>query len=150
MRHPSGWLLVLSCILAGCANPEHFNINGRVVDLTAAKRQKIIQNTWPAGTLQSVATHSRAAPNDNEFILAVIGESERLGARNHAACDQLKVVAIEHWPMTAIRFAADNFVVTPRTYLDHWRELHRPINPRSASRPVATSRVSFPRHSFKR
>jgi len=122
MRRPSGCLPALSCIVvAGCANPEHFSINGTFVDFTAPKRQAIIQSTWPAGTLQSVATRSRAPASDNEFILAVIGESERQGTRAHAPCDQLQVVAIEHWPVTPVRFAADNFMVAPRTYLDHWR-----------------------------
>jgi len=108
-------------VVAGCASQELFSINGRPVEFTAARRQEIIRNSWPAGTLESVGARSRAAPNDNEFILAVIGESERQGTRTHAPCNELKITAIEPWPVMPVRFAADSFIVTPRTYLDHWR-----------------------------
>lgn len=117
MFRMTGYLLAASFVLASCASRDSFRINGVQMEFTAAKRKEVIDQLWPAGTLRTVATDSRANPSDHEYIVAVIGESER-GA-GHARCNELKLLGIEHWSIAARRFITGELAV-PATYLDHW------------------------------
>jgi len=121
MRAPMHWLLALACIVTGCTSEPRFNINGKVMEFPTEKQQAVIQSVWPAGILETVAAHSRAPASDHGQILAVIGETERQGTAVHPSCSQLKLVAIENWEPVRLQFAADKFMVAPKTYLDHWR-----------------------------
>jgi hypothetical protein len=119
---PSWVVIALSCIVAGCANEPRFSIDSsRLMSFPPDKQQEIIRSVWPAGILATVATRSRAPASDHEQILAVIGELERQGTAVHPPCNQLKLIAIENWQPVRILFAATDFLVTPKTYLDHWR-----------------------------